>query len=181
MHTWRKIFLWQSYPSSFCPTLQWCLASLVGPGLFLCSLSCGIPLRSPWYSILYSLKMSPHGSTLVLFQELTSKAWVSAPSPFLNVWSHGIWGKWHQWYEWYSLCFALLSPAAEVFSKALVFLLCLSWSPHELCSLPGCDSFPLSQLLLRWWSHPGSFLSLTLFILFVLPNNVEIFLPFLEF
>ena len=42
----RKIFLWKSHPSFSHPPQQWRLASPVGPGLLLCSFSCGAPLSN---------------------------------------------------------------------------------------------------------------------------------------
>ena len=49
---------------------------------------------------------------------------------------------------WLSVCFALLSLAVELFSKALRSLF-LGWSPHWLVASQGSGSFPLSQLPLR--------------------------------
>ena len=49
---------------------------------------------------------------------------------------------------WRSVCFALLSLAVELFSKALRSLF-LGWSPHWLVASQGSGSFPLSQLPLR--------------------------------
>ena len=44
----RKILLWWSHTSSLCPPQQSCLASPVGPGLLMLSLSSGALLSSPW-------------------------------------------------------------------------------------------------------------------------------------
>ena len=139
-----------------------------------------------WSSIPQSVvyhSLAPKAVSTQPTLELASKALVSVCSTLLNVSGYGVWGQWYQWSVWVSLCFSLLSLAASLFSKALIFLLSLSWYPHQLGGLPGCrylSSFiALSQ---ECWFHPNSFFSasLSFFFPFVLPNYVEGFLSFLE-
>ena len=80
-----------------------------------------------------------------------------------------------------SLCFALLSLAAALFSEALRSLH-LGCSPCQLAS-QGVGSFPLSQLSLRISGPiliPFLFSSLSVFSPFVVPSYVEGFFPFLK-
>ena len=144
-----------------------------------------------WHFIPQPLRLSPH-NYLILSLELTSEAWVSAPSPclcfslaafriFWGVWGRGIiclWGL--------SFCFVLLSPAAALFSETLRILPHPGWSPCQLGGLPGCGFLFLfhssSQMC---WSHPDSIffpssLSLFFFLLFY-PVMWRISCSFLKF
>ena len=77
----EKIPLCHSHPTSSCPPQQWCLVSLVGLSLLLCSLSCSALLPSPWHTAPHPMaccSLAPQAvstqPTLVLFPELTSEA-----------------------------------------------------------------------------------------------------------
>ena len=99
-------------------------------------------------------------STLVLSQELISGAWVSVPNLHTSISGCCFWGQWCIWSVRLSLCFALLSPAAALFSTTLMSLY-LSWSPHQLGDFPGCGFISsLTDLSQQGWSYPDSFFSL---------------------
>ena len=93
---------------------------------------------------------------------LFSGAWVSAPSSLPSVWGFGVLGGGADGLC-SSLCYTLLSPAALLFSEAF-WSLHLSWPPCQLGSFPGhgfLSSFTAPSQ--DCWSHPDSFLSLSLF------------------
>ena len=72
----RKKLLWQAHLLLSCPSQQWSLASLAGPGFFLDSLRCGALHPSP-------LRLSSHSQPQSSPRRLTSEARASVPSPHL--------------------------------------------------------------------------------------------------
>ena len=169
-------------PAPSSRTLQlWYLAFMVGPGLLLHSLACGVILCNP-LGFFHTANPRPlHGPA--------SEAWGSALSHLLSVLvcdaqSSGT----------NHLCgFLSALPSSD---QLLSFSLKLwgfpsipSWSHWQLGGLPMCEflsSFTAPSQ--EAWSCPDSFLSCFFFLFslslslfsFVLPSYVEVFLPFLE-
>ena len=109
------------------------------PQLGALLLALGSMLPSP-SGCLHRAKPSP--LTRTNFWSLSLSA--QPPSECLRLWCP--W-RWYQWSVLLSLCFALLSPAALLFSEALGSLI-LGQPPHK-DAYHGVASFPLSQLPLR--------------------------------
>ena len=154
-HAWKpahaqiKIFLWPS-----------CLSSLSFSVTMAPCFSCRpkLPPVLPWLWLSTPQPVVHHflapqaistQPTLVLSLELTSRPWVSVPSPHPS-----ISGWWYHWFGCPSLCFALLRLAIAPFSEALRFPLHLSWS----CQVGGLSgsrflsSFTApSQVLVPSW------------------------------
>lgn len=105
-----------------------------GPSLFLCFLVSGTPLPQAMFT----------QPMLVLSLEMTTKAWVSVPIPYLSVSGYGVWGSGTN-----GLCISLLCPSS-------VWLLCFSLSLWG--GLPGCGFllFFTSQSQ-EHWSCPDCF------------------------
>ena len=113
---------------------------------------------------------------LVFSRQLTSEAWVLMPRPGMSqavVW----WSV-----QLLSLCFALFSLAAVLFSEALRLPLCSRWSPGQIAGFPGCRMLSSFTVLSQeCWSCPESFFISSISLsLFFLPSYVEGFWPFLE-
>ena len=81
------------FPPLSSPTI---MLSYCGPGLLPCFLGCGTPLPSSWSSTPYLFQAISTPPTLVLFPELTSRAWNSVPGPYLSISLCGIWWWWYR-------------------------------------------------------------------------------------
>lgn len=156
----------------------------MGPDHLPDSLGCGTPLPSPWCTAPSLPQALSILTTPVLFLKLTSRVWVSVLSLCLTVSGCGVQEWWYWWALQLSLCFALLSPADRLFSTGLKSL-CLSWSPCQLSSFPGCGFLSsFSAPSQECWSCPDSFLSLPLslsFFLLLYPVIWRVSCSFLRF
>ena len=83
----------------------------------LCFPACGTQLPGP-LGCLYTANPSPPPRTDPWSLSLSTHPWPE----HLRLWCLG---QWCQWSVWLSLCFALLSPTAMLFSGTLRFSLCL--------------------------------------------------------
>ena len=152
------------------------------PLLLLGSLNSGTPHPKPVVHHFLAPQAISTKQTIVLFPELASGDWISAPSA---AWASqavvsrgcGTNGMCH------SLCFALLSPPAALFSKALISLR-LGWSPCQLVGLPGFRFLTPFIALRSSGPGPYSFFSFSLLSLFFFSfcstHYMKGFLPFLE-
>jgi len=151
-------------PSYFYPPQQWCLASPCRPRL---------PPGFPWLwcsipkSIIHH-SLAPQAvytqPTLVLSLELTSRTWISAPSPIQASQAVVFRGRWS---VQLSFSFVLLSPSAALFSKALkslsqVISPSIRWLQRVWVPFFFQSSF--SEVLVLSWFLPS--LSLSLFFVF---------------
>ena len=135
-----KIFLWQStllplvLSNNGALLLLWALTSSKVPSaMAFHSPRHGTLLSSP-SSCFHRANSSPLART-----DLWSLSLSLQPPPMhLRLWSPV---RWYRWFVWLSLCFALLSPAAVLFSRTLRSLH-LSWSPYRFGGFLGCGFLP---------------------------------------
>lgn len=135
-HLCRKIHFYGSLPLLLLlsPTMATYLSCRPRPPWILWLCCAASHPMAHWFLAPQALSIQP---TLVLSPELTSRAWVSTSSPCQNISDCVVSGQWLRWSAQLSLYFALLSPAAVVFSS-IVRSLCLGWSPCCLGGFPGC-------------------------------------------
>ena len=153
-------------PSYFYPPQQWCLASPCRPRL---------PPGFPWLwcsipkSIIHH-SLAPQAvytqPTLVLSLELTSRTWISAPSPIQASQAVVFRGRWS---VQLSFSFVLLSPSAALFSKALkslsqVISPSIRWLQRVWVAFFFQSSF--SEVLVLSWFLPSLSLSLFCFLFY---------------
>ena len=132
MSVQRKKFLWQSTPPPLaCPWNGALL--LLGPEFLLHSLNCSFLLPSPGACSLALQDVSTQ-PILVLFLELTSRVWVSAPSPCVSVLVCGVSGSGTN-----CLCGSLSASSSSV--QLLHFSLRF-WVPLSQVSSPSVRWLP---------------------------------------
>ena len=163
------------HPSFSSHPQQWRLASSMVPDLLPGSLGCGAHLPSLWHSpsvFLHTANTSPLPRTDLQSLHLSTQP----PPQHLRLCCPGWWCRLSMWL---SLCFALLSPAAALFSVTLRSLH-LDSSPCQLGGFPGCRF--LSSLIApsqKCLSLPVSFsFPLSLFFPFVIPVMWRVSCPF---
>ena len=172
------------------PPQQWCFASLGGLDFLQVSLSYGVPLPSSWHTLVpQAVRTQP---ALTLSQELTSKACGSALTHLQSISGCGVLES-DTSSLWCSLCFALFSPAAVLFSEALrsgVISLSVRYLPRVCVpfffhsSLSGVLILVLIPFFFSFFFFFGFSLSLCLLLFFPLllyPVMWRVSCPFWKF